>query len=100
MSSKLKLIGVKRTLLDGGANIVVNREQEIPDWFLDQLNDARFDSVNTRAGEMHRVVSLPASIVESWKAEGFDVHEEPITATVARLKRLGLEKFLATSKRI
>lgn len=96
-----RLIGVKRTLLDSGANMVVKREQEVPDWFLDQLNDARFDSINTRAGEMHRVVSLPTSVVEHLKdTHGFDVHVEPITATVAMLKKLGLDKFIATSKQI
>lgn len=81
----------------GDAGIV--RVQEIPDWFVDSLKDARSAST-ARAGETHRVCSVPAALVETWQRQGFDVMKEPARAIVKRLREQGFEHFIATQKAV
>jgi hypothetical protein len=83
-----------------GGEFFIKRTQEIPDWYLKQLEDARTESKNAPAKDFHRVASIPVGLVEKWKREGFDVYREPIQAIVKRLKMEGYDKLMATSKRI
>lgn len=96
----MQFYNVKRTVYFDDGKLVVKREQEIPDEFLDHIKDERFDTVNTPAGEMHRIASLPVGTVESWRNQGFDVYQESAHAIVDRLRREGLDSFITTSKRI
>lgn len=75
-------------------------DQEIPEDYLSSLKQARDASGQERAGEYHRVASIPVALVEQWMREGYDVFKEPIRDTVARLKREGLDAFVTTQKRI
>lgn len=98
------------TLLDGlvefeqdadGKNLQITRSQEIPDWYLDQLAEKRLASTNERAGEFYHVASIPVEVCDELKRRyNFDVFKEPVRATLAMLKRLDLDKFIATQKRI
>lgn len=93
------LIDPEADLKFQAGSLAVVRTQDIPAWFLDSLKDARTASAQ-RAGETHRVASIPAALVETWQRQGFDVMKEPARAIVARLKAQGLEHFLATNKAI
>lgn len=75
-------------------------DQEIPEDYLRSLRQARDASGQERAGEYHRVASIPVALVEQWMREGYDVFKEPVRDTVARLKREGLDAFVTTKKRI
>jgi hypothetical protein len=48
---------------------------------------------------MH-VASIPVCLVDKWMREGYDVYQEPIRKSVAKLKHENLEYFLATAKEI
>lgn len=73
--------------------------QEIPDWHMQSLADAREDS-NRPSREYHRVASIPAVLVDTWLRQGFDVYRESARAIVARLQREDLNAFVTTNKRI
>lgn len=97
---------IRETFIDHRADLVfqagepaIVRAQDIPAWWLDSLKDARIAS-RQRAGETHRVCSVPTALAEKWLREGFDVYREPARAILKRLRDEGFHQFIATEKRI
>lgn len=95
--------------LDNGVNVsvtsntdghIIETHQTIPDSLLKDLADKRLASHNVREREMMHVASIPAALVDRWFREGYDVFQEPIRKSVAKLKNENLEYFLATAKDI
>jgi hypothetical protein len=80
--------------------LVIEHSQEIPEFFLDDLSEARKASTHGRMGEMHRFASLPVALYEMWMAQGYDAKREPAHRTVARLKADGLDAFLTTERKV
>ena len=72
--------------------------QDIPQEFLDDLNERRKASAQRRHGEFERVASIPAIFVTQWLQEGFNIYRETNKAIVKRLKEQGLDGFLTTEK--
>lgn len=98
-----ELINPNITFEDDSDNaLVVKKEQQIPQSFLDRLKESRDESANNRMGDYHRVASIPTVVVEKWMREGFNIWDKNVTAKeiVARLKLENLEAFLTTTKRI
>lgn len=93
----MQFIDHSARLVESLGELAVVREQDVPDWFLESLKDSRIASAQ-RAGDTHRVCSIPTALVEQWQREGFDVMKETARAIVARLKARGYEHFLATDK--
>lgn len=84
-----------------GKNLQIITTQEIPDSFLQDLADKRLASTNARANDFYHVASIPIGVVDHLLEHyGFDVMTAPIRETLAMLKRLDLDQFLATQKRI
>lgn len=83
-----------------GGEFFIKRTQEIPDWYLDQLQDHKFESAKRPEGDFMRLASIPVGIVEKWKREGFDVYREPVQKIIQRLKLEGYDKLITTAKRI
>lgn len=84
-----------------GKNLYVTKSQEIPDDFLSDLADKRNASTNERANDFYHVASVPIAVVDHLLTNyGFDVMNAPVRETIAMLKRLELDHFLATQKRI
>jgi hypothetical protein len=97
---------ITNTLVDHRADLVLQagelavvRTQDVPDWWMDSLRDARLAS-RQRAGETHRVCAVPTALAEQWLRQGFDVYREPAKAIVKRLRDEGYHQFIATEKRI
>jgi hypothetical protein len=80
--------------------LFVKHEQEIPDDFLTMLKDERSAHDHLRHSELNRVASVPTSVIEIWMKQGLDPFRMTPREVVARLKRDGLDAFLATSKRV
>jgi hypothetical protein len=93
------LIDHQADLLFQAGGLAVVRTQDVPADWLENLKDCRLAS-RERAGETHRVASIPTALVEAWQRKGFDVYREPIKAIVKRLRDEGYHQFLATEKRI
>jgi hypothetical protein len=74
--------------------------QEIPRDFLDSLQSERLASAAIRAGELHRVASVPTAVVEIWQRQGLDFHKMTAREIVAKLHKDGLDSFITTNKRI
>lgn len=74
--------------------------QDIDQTFLDRLREKRNDSAHGPIGDWMHVASVPAIFVHKWlREDGFNAYQAPIKDVEARLRREGLEGFLATEKR-
>lgn len=84
-----------------GKNLQIIKTQEIPDHFLADLADKRQESTNGRANDFYHVASVPIAVVdELLDRYNFDVMTAPVRETMAMLKRLDMDRFLATKKTI
>lgn len=92
--------GVDVTIEESTDGLVIETAQVIPDSFLKELEDNRHASHNVREREFMHVAAIPVALVDRWLKEGYNVYEEPIRKTVAKLKHENLEYFLATAKDI
>jgi hypothetical protein len=81
-----------------GGDLIIKQSQWVPDEFLSDLRRERDDSLSTPAGEMHRVCSIPTGVVDKWMQQGFDVHREPISEILKRLRKEQLDGFITTNK--
>lgn len=85
---------------DGDDKWTAKHTQNISQAFLDDLKDVRNASTSKREGEFMRVASIPVSVVEQWKREGFCIHEHTGAEIVQRMHNQDLTAFLATDKRV
>lgn len=85
---------------ENSEGLVIQKAQEIPQDYIDSLKDHRFESKNRPSGEYHRAASIPVVIVEKWLKEGYDVYNEPVRKTLAKLKAEGLDYFITTDKQL
>ena len=75
-------------------DLVLKRFQEIPDWFIEKLKNETAVQKATPGKEMRRVASIPVTVVEKWKREGFDIEKETAQSIVARLSSEDLGYFI------
>lgn len=87
-------------LLDG--KLLVGHRQEIDATFLDRLADQRLASASVREGDFMKVASIPAAIVDSWAARGFNIFDPNVAAAdvLTRLRAEDMGALLATNKAI
>lgn len=88
------------TIDENTDGLVIQRFQEIPQSFLDNLKNKREESKNVREQNYMHVASIPVEIVEKWQREGFDFHNESARKIVAKLKHENLDAFLVTNKAV
>ena len=80
----------------GGGELIVKRQQYIPDDFLSELRDERADSLHTPAGEFHRVARIPAALADKWGMEF--MMNAPVAEILKRLRQEQLDVFIASNK--
>lgn len=103
MNKQPHLIDPVYDFLDGhldGAPLVIKTETEIPTSFVDTLRQEKAAKAGRPMGEFHRFASIPVAVVEQWKREGFDIHNEKASAIVARLSAKGFDDFITTPKKV
>lgn len=82
-------------------DLIIKHEQHIPDEFVSALKAEKVTTTHERMGEFYRVASIPVSVVEDLKRRyNFDVMTEPVQETLKMLKRLDLDAFVTTNKRV
>jgi hypothetical protein len=76
--------------------------QEIPDWFLRNLEDDRTAQDGKFAPDMIKVASIPMSVIETWHRQGFKITDPNNTPQdiMDRLRAEDMQKFITTSRRI
>ena len=79
---------------------ILQSRQEISEDFLSKARADKDASLDPMKGELHRVCTVPAVLVEKWLREGFNVYTEPAKAIVARLQREHLDAFVTTKRRL
>jgi hypothetical protein len=94
-----KLLETNVGLLEQGGDVGVQYTQDIPDHFVQDIQD-RFTGTNDAVGNFLFVGSVPAALADRWMREGYNVFQEPIKNTLARLKAENFGKFVATAKSI
>ncbi len=83
---------------ENSEGLVIERYQEIPKAFLDNLKRKREESKAVREKEYMHIASIPVEVVEKWQREGFDFYNESAKKIVAKLKSENLDAFLVTNK--
>jgi hypothetical protein len=83
-----------------GTRLVIKHTQEIPDEHIAALKRDKIDTLHTPTGDFYRVASIPVSVVEYLQSIGFDISQEPIQATLKMLRKLQMDAFITTNKRI
>lgn len=81
-------------------DLVIKREQHIPQSYLDHLADQRLNSMATPEGELFRVASIPTALVDDWKRKGFDIYTATPAEIVSKLRNEGFDNFVTTRKRV
>jgi ABC-type microcin C transport system permease subunit YejB len=81
--------------------LIIKREQHIPDDWLSEVRKQKVDSANQKAGDFYHVASIPVEVVdELMRRYGFDVMTAPVRETLKMLQRYALDDFILTTKRI
>lgn len=87
--------GIKRDV----DNLLVKREQYIPQEFIDDCRAEYADSITMPDGSLGvHACSIPVLWVEKWKREGFDIHVEPVEEIIKRLRKEELDFFITSKK--
>ncbi|MHC2284432.1 hypothetical protein [Bradyrhizobium barranii] len=82
-------------------DLIIQRSQEIPDDWLSEVRKQKVDSANQKAGDFYHVASIPVEVVdELMRRYNFDVMSAPVRETLSMLKRLELDDFILTTKRV
>ena len=85
---------------ENSEGLVIERYQEIPQSFIDNLRAEKANSSSVREGEYMRAASIPVAVVEKWVREGFDFWNASAREIVAKLKSEGLDYFVTTEKQL
>jgi hypothetical protein len=94
-----KIIDPNVSFDDVDDKLLIRKDQTITQEFLEGIKEDRLAS-NSRAGEYHKVASVPTVVVEKWLREGFDIWRETPQAILKKLRSENLDAFIATTKRI
>lgn len=80
--------------------LLIRREQELPDWWLSEVRKAKVDTKNDRIGDgFYPVASIPVEVVDELERRyNFDVFKAPVAETLKMLDRLALDAFILTTK--
>lgn len=81
-------------------DLFITTKQEIPDFFLDDLAESRLASQHQKCGDLHRVASIPTSIIDTMYRRGFNFYEAPAKDIIKWLKSMGYGYLFATAKNI
>lgn len=85
---------------ENSEGLVIERYQEIPQSFIDNLKAERANSKSVREGENMRAASIPVAVVELWIRQGFDFWNASAAQIVAKLNAENLDHFITTDKQV
>jgi hypothetical protein len=82
-------------------DLIIKREQHLPDNWLSEIAKEKVDSKRAPTGDFYRVASIPVSVVDDLMVRyGYDVMNSPVRETLKMLDRYALDAFITTNKRI
>lgn len=101
MTTEPKVIDKLVSFDEDTSGLIIKHEQHIPDDYLSELRSNKIDPANAKMGDFHLAVSVPTAIVEElMRRYNFDVMREPVRETMKMLRKLHLDLFIQTNKRI
>lgn len=89
-----KIIGARNSLAMEDGKLWCVRTQELPDSYLRELSEVR---AQRPKGELRRVASIPAVVVEQMLREGFNVFAAEAKEIVSWLRRKNLTAFVVAN---
>ena len=99
MNNQVNLIESQVKLDEYSDGFIAQTMQIIPQEFIDECKAERFHNSQTRVNtEMHRAGRVPQVIVDKWMREGYNIFQEPVKKTLAKLKAEGLDYFITSDK--
>lgn len=94
------LIGINTEYKEEVDGAIRKHTQKIPQVFIDELADNRFQMQSKREKDLMRVASVPTAVIEQWMREGFNAYKAPVREVIKRLREQNLDAFIATDKRV
>jgi hypothetical protein len=87
---------VRRTLTVDGDRAIIKRTQDIPPDFWERIERRRDIQKSAPVGEFMHIAEIPAHMVETWFAEGFNVFDKNVDhkAILARLRAESAERLI------
>lgn len=85
---------------ENSEGLIIERYQEIPQSFIDELKAEKASSSSVREGEYMRAASIPVVVVEKWVREGFDFWNASAKEILAKLRAEHLDDFITTKKAV
>lgn len=88
-----------------GTQLIIKREQDIPEDYISQLKADKIDTLHDRFGNhFYRVAHIPTSVVQKWDREGFNIDkiakEDLVKEVLKVLNRLDMDAFITTRKKL
>lgn len=81
--------------------LLIKREQYIPDDWMAEVSKQKIDSKHTPAGDFYQVASVPTEVVDALLRDyGFDFMNAPARECLRMLDRYAFDNFITTTKRI
>lgn len=80
--------------------LIIVRQQDIPDDFLDDLRNARDETAAQRCPDLHRVASVPEFVIDLWIRQGRDPYNAAPSDVVRWLEQADLQAFITTEKAV
>lgn len=81
--------------------LIIKREQHIPDDWMSDIAKQKIDSKHTPTGDFYQVASVPVEVVdELMRRYGFDFMNAPARECLKMLDRYAFDNFITTTKRI
>jgi len=92
------LVDAEGVLVEQAGDRFLRYDQPISQDFIDSLRSERLASAAVRAGEMHRVASVPTACYDVWSAQGLDPYRWTAKELLRKLRADGLDSFICSAK--
>lgn len=99
-STATEMFDVAHDFKDNVDGLLIKKHQHIPDDFLTRLKHEKIASSGVREKEYMKVASIPVAVVETWLAQGYDIHKMTAKQILNKLRSEDLDAFITTTKSI
>jgi hypothetical protein len=101
-TDKLVFHTTSHRLREDGDNLIIRRQQEIPDQFWENAARLKHIQDSKPVGEFLQVATIPEAVVEQWYRDGFNIFDKNVSIpeVLRRLRAEDLNALITTSRDI
>lgn len=91
----MNILGLTKTFFRSGDDVVVKREQNIPDWYLKSLDEERDERKKRPDMDWALLCVVPVALADEWLAQGFNIYSNEATPEeiMSRLRKHEMDKL-------